>query len=181
MKDINFEKIGKKLRETRISKGLTQEYIAEKADVNTSHISNIENNRVKISLQTLVHVCNAMDITVDYILADEYKLSSSKPDALDHELLHQLQTCSPDTKECVLDIIKVLQKHSWFLILQKGFRLLGNPFPLLLIFLYILWYVWGDIIKTDERIRQSRKNIGITQKELGNLVGMSYQQIEQYP
>ena len=45
MKDIDFEKIGKKLRETRISKGLTQEYIAEKADVNTSHISNIENNR----------------------------------------------------------------------------------------------------------------------------------------
>ena len=112
MKDINFEKIGKKLRETRISKGLTQEYIAEKAYVITSHISNIEDNRVKISLQTLVHVCNAMDITVDYILADEYKLSSSKPDALDHELLHQLQTCSPDTKECVLDIIKVLQKHS---------------------------------------------------------------------
>ncbi len=36
-------------------------------------------------------------------------------------------------------------------------------------------------MKTDERIRQSRKNIGITQKELGNLVGMSYQQIEQYP
>ena len=71
MKDIDFEKIGKKLRETRISKGLTQEYIAEKADVNTSHISNIENNRVKISLQTLVNVCNTMDVTVDYILGDE--------------------------------------------------------------------------------------------------------------
>ena len=63
MKDIDFEKIGKKLRETRISKGFTQEYIAEKADVNTSHISNIENNRVKISLQTLVNVCNTMDVT----------------------------------------------------------------------------------------------------------------------
>ena len=36
-------------------------------------------------------------------------------------------------------------------------------------------------MKTGARIRQSRKHIGITQKELGNLVGMSYQQIEQYP
>ena len=112
MKDIDFEKIGKKLRETRISKGLTQEYIAEKADVNTSHISNIENNRVKISLQTLVNVCNTMDVTVDYILADEYSKASQSPDALDHELLHQLHSCSPNTKECVLDIIKALQKHS---------------------------------------------------------------------
>lgn len=72
MKDINFKLIGKKLKETRISKGLTQEYIANMADVNTSHISNIENNRVKISLPTLVHVCNALDITVDYVLSTEY-------------------------------------------------------------------------------------------------------------
>lgn len=38
MKEINFEQIGKKLKEIRISKGLTQEYIANMADVNTSHI-----------------------------------------------------------------------------------------------------------------------------------------------
>ena len=38
MKEINFEQIGKKLKEIRISKGLTQEYIANMADVNTSHM-----------------------------------------------------------------------------------------------------------------------------------------------
>ena len=47
MKEINFEQIGKKLREIRIDKHLTQEYVAYAANVNTSHISNIENNRVK--------------------------------------------------------------------------------------------------------------------------------------
>ena len=46
MKEINFENIGKKLKEVRLSKGLTQEYIADMADVNTSHISNIENTGV---------------------------------------------------------------------------------------------------------------------------------------
>ena len=71
MREPNFEKIGKKIREVRIAKHLTQEYVAEVADVNTSHISNIENNRVKISLSTLIYVCNALDTTVDYILADE--------------------------------------------------------------------------------------------------------------
>ena len=56
MKSIDFSRISRKLKELRISKNLTQEYVANMADVNVSHISNIENNRVKISLQTLVHV-----------------------------------------------------------------------------------------------------------------------------
>ena len=105
MKEINFEKIGKKIRELRLSKGLTQEYVANMANVNISHISNIENNRVKISLVTLINVCNALQTTVDYILMDEYTASD---DALDNEILHELQNCSPETKEKVLQIIKIL-------------------------------------------------------------------------
>lgn len=50
MKEINFNRIVRKLREISLSKGLTQEYVANIADVNTSHISNIENNCAKISL-----------------------------------------------------------------------------------------------------------------------------------
>ena len=49
MDTLNFEQIGEKLKKIRLSKNLTQEYIANAADVNTSHISNIENNRVKVS------------------------------------------------------------------------------------------------------------------------------------
>ncbi|MCF2554374.1 helix-turn-helix domain-containing protein [Faecalicatena contorta] len=106
MKTLDFNKIGKKIREVRISKGVTQDYIANVADVNTSHISNIENNRVKVSLSTLVQICNALDITVDYILSDEY----SGPDtALEHSILLELRKCTPDTKERILKIIKILE------------------------------------------------------------------------
>ena len=106
MKEINFEVISKKLKETRISKGLTQEYIANMADVNTSHISNIENNRVKISLPTLVHVCNTLNVTVDYILADEYNDPSS---VLEQEILHELHSCTLETQKQILKIVKALQ------------------------------------------------------------------------
>lgn len=106
MKEINFEKIGKKLREIRIDKHLTQEYVAYAANVNTSHISNIENNRVKVSLTTLVHICNALETTVDYILAGEYLTPTS---VLEQEVLQELRICSDQTKEQVLQIIKILQ------------------------------------------------------------------------
>ena len=105
MKTMDFARIGQKIREIRISKHLTQEYVANVTDVNTSHISNIENNRVKVSLPTLVQICNALDITVDYILSDEY---NTPDNSLDKEILHELQACSIDTKEKVLKIVRAL-------------------------------------------------------------------------
>lgn len=106
MKKINFKQIADKLKEVRLSKGLTQEYIAKMAEVNTSHISNIENNRVKISLQTLVAVCNALDITVDFILSNEYNNINS---ALNNEIMKELENCDYNTKEQILKIIKALK------------------------------------------------------------------------
>ena len=107
MNELNFPKISKKLKETRISRKLTQEYVANIADVNVSHISNIENNRVKVSLATLVQMCNALNVTVDYILADEYNDSSAP---IDQEILHELQSCSYETKLQILKIVKALQQ-----------------------------------------------------------------------
>ena len=106
MKELNFERIGKKIKEVRLEKKLTQEYIADIVDVNTSHISNIENNRVKISLTTLVNVCNALGVTVDSILADEYKEPAS---ILEQEILHELRFCSLETQKQILKIVKALQ------------------------------------------------------------------------
>ena len=106
MRDIDFDSIGKKLKEIRIDKGFTQEYVANSVMVNTSHISNIENGKVKISLTTLVNVCNVLDTTVDYVLENEYKNSSS---AIDNAILLEVQKCSHATKERILKIVEILQ------------------------------------------------------------------------
>ena len=50
MKEINYKAISNKIRRKRVSMGLTQEYLATAADVNVSHISNIENCHSKVSL-----------------------------------------------------------------------------------------------------------------------------------
>lgn len=106
MKDINFERIAKKIREIRISKGYSQDYIANIADVNTSHICNIENNRAKVSLSTLIQICNALDTTVDYILSDEY---NTPVNAIEHELLNEFRLCSEDTQKQIIKIVKALK------------------------------------------------------------------------
>lgn len=107
MNELNFEAIGKNIREARIQKNYTQEFLANQIGVNVSHISNIENNHVKVSLTALVAICNALHITVDYILKNEYTTAS----AIENEILYELKTCDSQTKEKILKIVQILNQE----------------------------------------------------------------------
>lgn len=105
MYEPDFEKIAARLRARRKEIGMTQEEVAEAANVNVSHISNIENNRVKISLSLLIRVCQILDTTVDYILANEFPDASG---TTENELLAVIKTLPEEKKEQLLRIAKVL-------------------------------------------------------------------------
>lgn len=64
--------------------------------MNISHISNIETNKVKVSPTLLVSICNAMNVTVDYILGNEYKAPTT---AFETELLNTADKLDDSKKE----------------------------------------------------------------------------------
>lgn len=105
MDNLDFALIGKRIKEVRTDRQLTQEYLARVTDVNVSHISNIETNKVKVSLTLLVSICNAMNVTVDYILGNECKAPTT---AFETELLSTVNKLDSSKKEQLLRIAKVL-------------------------------------------------------------------------
>ena len=105
MKELDFNRIGNRIRERRNTLGRTQDYLANYLDVDASHISNIEHGRSKVSLTALVGISNALNCSVDYFLVDEY-LDSDIP--TDNVIIHKLHNCSSDTKEKLSSIIDVL-------------------------------------------------------------------------
>lgn len=105
MKELDFSAIGQKLKEVRNDKHLTQEYVANAVGVNVSHISNIETNKVKISLTLLVNICNILNVTVDFILQKEYHVPTSM---IEKELLNTVKDLDDAKKEQLLRIAKVL-------------------------------------------------------------------------
>ena len=105
MFEPDFKIIGERLRERRKFLGMTQEQVADATNVNVSHISNIEHNKVKISLSLLINICQVLDTTVDYILANEFPHSSS---VIDNELTNAIRDLTDDQKELLLRIAKVL-------------------------------------------------------------------------
>jgi transcriptional regulator with XRE-family HTH domain len=103
--EIDYAKLGLKIKELRQNCGLTQDNLAELVKCNTSHISNIENNHTKVSLNVLLAIANALDTSIDYLLSEQYENTSL---ALDNEILREISSCSTSEKERILRVIKAL-------------------------------------------------------------------------
>ena len=102
--DINYEVLGLRIKDMRIKKGLTQDVLAEMVGCNTSHISNIENNYTKLSLNVLIAIANSLDVSVDYLLSSQLNNPSS---ILSQEIIIKLSHCDEADKEKIIKIIDV--------------------------------------------------------------------------
>ncbi len=103
--EINYAGLGIKIKDIRQNRGLTQDSLAELVGCNTSHISNIENNHTKVSLNVLLAIANALDTSIDYLLSEQY---GNPALALDNEILRALKNCDNQKKEKILRIIEII-------------------------------------------------------------------------
>ena len=61
---------GEKLKMARLSLGLTQEKVSEYLGLAPRYISDIERNKTKGSITTLIKLCNIYNITPNDLLSD---------------------------------------------------------------------------------------------------------------
>lgn len=69
---MDYKTFGQNIRRLRVTQGFRQEDLAEKCGCTTSHIGQIENGRVKPSLEMTVRIANALSATTDQLLAHEF-------------------------------------------------------------------------------------------------------------
>ena len=67
---MNYSALGKRIRTHRKNKHFTQEQLAERAGVSLSFIGHIERGSRKASLDTLVSISNALEISPAVLLQD---------------------------------------------------------------------------------------------------------------
>ena len=107
-KDI-LKIIGSKIQEARNQKGYTQEYVAEKIDKSIDILRSIENGRSVGSVETLLNICNVLEITFDYIFMD---LLDKKGEILDNKLYKNFQELTLEQKELLNVIIEHMKKSN---------------------------------------------------------------------
>ena len=65
---MDYHAIGQRIRQYRKLRGYSQEQLAEKIDISTTHMSHIETGSTKLSLPVLVSLAKALEVRTDDLL-----------------------------------------------------------------------------------------------------------------
>ena len=87
---------------------MTQERLAEKTDLTNNYISNIENGRSIPSLETLMKLCDALEVTPNEILLGA---SVSSERYMSDELQQKIQQCTPREKRLIDGFVSLLLRQ----------------------------------------------------------------------
>lgn len=103
--NIDYEALGKRIANLRKKRRLTQEQMAEKTELSTNYISHIENSHSIPSLETLMKLCEVLNVTPDELLLgtrqdmENYLLS---------DIQQKILRCSPRQRRLVDRFIDLL-------------------------------------------------------------------------
>ena len=68
MEKIDYKAMGSRIRARRLEMGLTQEKLAEKADISTSHVGEIERGTSICSLAVAVSLASVLELNLDTLI-----------------------------------------------------------------------------------------------------------------
>ena len=74
---IDYASIGQKVKKIRLSKGVTQEELAEKVGVGVTHISHLETGSGTVSLKVFLAIVNYLDCSAEELLCKE--ITTARP------------------------------------------------------------------------------------------------------
>ena len=104
---IDSTEIGKRIKQFRLKKELSQEELGERIGVSRKHLSKIEVGERAPTLDLVILIANALDVSADDLLVDNLKHTSS---AVGKELHAILQDCHPAKKEMLIRILKFMKE-----------------------------------------------------------------------
>jgi transcriptional regulator with XRE-family HTH domain len=118
---IHLDKIGERIRFEREKHGLSREAFAEIVGLSPFYIGQIERDERNMSIETLIRICDALNVSIDYILKGYIKymenisvmetVESNYSEEMDSEIKELLSLLSGTSKKnisLINDMIKLL-------------------------------------------------------------------------
>lgn len=111
--ELNYVKIGQRVKTARIEKGLTQADLGAMVGCSNNHLSHIEVGQTKVSLSMLLKLSSALEKNFDFFLLDTPYANNDS--IIDTEIAQKLEKCNASTLVSINKIIDVLleQQHTF--------------------------------------------------------------------
>lgn len=107
--EIDYLKIGQRIKEARLQKGLTQYELGCLVDCSNNHMSHIEIGQTKVSLTLLLRLSYALEKNLEYFLLDTPYVK--KDNLIDEEIAKKLNQCDSVTLVAINRIIDVFLEY----------------------------------------------------------------------
>lgn len=104
---MDYYKIGQRIRKIRKAHGLSQEELAEKINISTTHMSHIETGNTKLSLPVFADIAVALEVRMDDLLEERFTATTSV--ALE-EISSILEKCNAQEARVIADIVAAAKR-----------------------------------------------------------------------
>lgn len=105
--DQQLQEIGARLKQARLAKNLTQQQLAEAADISVSFLSNLETGRQAMNIKTLTSLLDILNVSADWLL-------NNGTDSANHvaamEIEKELASCTPKERETILRLVLLMKE-----------------------------------------------------------------------
>lgn len=104
---VNFNHIGRRIKEIRKGRGLSQAKLAEQIDKSVSYISLIETAAKMVSLSTLISIANALGVTIDTLLNGNQTNDSAEYYC---DLVNLIKDCNQYERRIIFEMASATKK-----------------------------------------------------------------------
>lgn len=99
--------LGKRIREARLKKKLTQDQLSEKADIGLYYLGEVERGVKAPSLKVFVAIADALGVSTDSLLRDSVSTGNIY---VNNEITKKLDTLTPKQPACAVEILEAYIK-----------------------------------------------------------------------
>ena len=92
---MDYYQIGQRIRKYRKALGLSQDALAERVGISTTHMSHIETGNTKLSLQVFADIAAALDVRADELLYDAAHLAEASAEKNSNQFYQSLSFKDP--------------------------------------------------------------------------------------
>ena len=105
--EIDYKAIGEQIRSHRNIRKITQEELSEMVSISPGYLSRLELGKKKASLETLIRICRALNITMDSLLVGNQILKNND---YNEEISELIVTCNEYERKIIYETIKATKE-----------------------------------------------------------------------